>query len=407
VHGCRFIDLLPFGNVLDHFEWRPETTKLGEGAFGVVSKAKCTRSRNTRMKVGEEYAIKVIKKDRFREDRHWRAVLHEIEILRQINSAYCVQLYDAFQSQTSVYLVLEYVDGGELFSFIEKRGHLSEQEANLIIRQLLEALRFLHTDQRIVHRDLKPENILLVKGSLQIKIIDFGFAKFFGQAPEVASSNTPNPMLNITHLSPQATIPNTPSELIMSTPTGSPKYCAPEILKRLETQGVQPRITTRTDIQKLDMFAAGVVTFVMLGGVFPFSSKSHLAPQIERGICFPESHFKGVSEDAKDFCRIMLHPDRRMRPLAFEALDHQWLRVVAPATPLEAWQCGDPEPMDNALFDEMREMDNQLEKMTLEAASNPLLQSHVVNVRPKQEVVLKSVKKVSQEHEGRCSPTTT
>lgn len=53
------------------------------------------------------------------------------------------------------------------------------------------------------------------------------------------------------------------------------------------------------------------------------------------------------------------------RPLAFEALDHQWLRVVAPATPLEAWQCGDPEPMDNALFDEMREMDNQLEKVAV------------------------------------------
>jgi len=394
--GRRYGDLIPPGNVLEHFEWLPETNKLGEGTFGVVCKAKCTKPRDEGMKVGDWYAIKVLKKDRLRDDKHWRAVLHEIEILRRINSSYCIRLYDAFQSETAVYLVLEYVDGGELFDFIVKRGHLSEQEANQITRQLLEALRFLHVDQKIVHRDLKPENILMVKDRIQIKIIDFGFAKFFGQASEVPFPVTPNPMFNAMNLSPQATIPNTPSELIMNTPLGSLKYCAPEILKRLVTHGVQARITTRTDIQKLDMFAAGVVTYVMLGGSFPFSSKSRqaLALQIERGIRFPDSRFEGVSEDAKDYCRMMLHPDRRKRPLAFEALNHKWLRVVVPPTPLEAWQRGNPlEPMDNALFDEMREMDNEFEKMAPEEAAK-LDHAQVVAVRPKQDVVLKPVKKV-------------
>eukprot|EP00668_Euglena_longa_P032309 GGOE01041617.1.p1 GENE.GGOE01041617.1~~GGOE01041617.1.p1 ORF type:complete len:541 (+),score=169.12 GGOE01041617.1:67-1623(+) len=391
----RYGEFLPRGNVLEHFEWRPETNKLGEGTFGTVAKARCTRPRTEDMKVGDWYAVKVLKKERLKDEKHWRAVLHEVEILRRIKSPYCIQLFDAFQSDTAVYLILEYVDGGELFDFIIQRGHLSEQEANHISRQLLEALRFLHCDQKIVHRDLKPENILMVKDRMQIKIIDFGFAKFFGQ-PQTNTLYpfTPNPgSRDITALSPGATIPSTPSELIMTTPLGSLKYCAPEILKRLVTHGVQARVTTRVDIQKLDMFAAGVVVYVMLGGAFPFSSKSRqaLAIQIERGIKFPEERFKDVSEDAKDFCRWMLNPDRKKRPLSFEAFNHRWLRSTVPATPLEIWQHGNkPEPIDNDLFDEIR----NLEKAEEKNPANPLPIDTQVAPKPEQRVMLKPPKKV-------------
>lgn len=400
-------DLIRFGSVQEHFTWAPETSELGAGTFGAVFKAQCTKPCvSSDMKVGDWYAIKVIKKEKLKLEKHWKAVFHEIEILKRIKSSYCIQLFDAFQDDDAVYLVLEYVDGGELFEFIIQRGHLTEQEAMQITKQLMEALRFLHCDQKIVHRDLKPENILMVKDTMKIKIIDFGFAKFYGQPKDQPFPITPNPGLgralatDINCLSPGATIPNTPSELVMNTPLGSLKYCAPEILKRLVTHGVQARVTTRIDIQKLDMFAAGVVTYVMLGGSFPFSSKSKhaLALQIERGIKFPESRFAGVSEEAKDFCRWMLDPDRKKRPLSYETCNHPWLRVAVPNTPLEVWESGDlPEPIDNAFFDEIREMDKELEK---DAASPPVAEgekpkddAQMVAPRPKQELVLKLPKK--------------
>jgi serine/threonine protein kinase len=352
-------------------------------------------------KAGDWYAVKLIKKEKLVKDSHWRAILHEIEILKRIKSSYCIQLFDAFQCESGVYLVLEYIDGGELFDFIIKRGHLSEQEAMQITKQLMDALRYLHTDQKIVHRDLKPENILMVKDTMQIKLIDFGFAKFYGQhASQAADAGvlTPNVRRDpreLGALSPGATVPNTPSDLVMNTPLGSLKYCAPEILKRLVNHGVHARVTTRVDIQKLDVFAAGVVTYVMLGGSFPFSSKSKqaLAMQIERGIKFPESRFQHVSEDAKNYCRWLLDPDRRKRPLAYETFNHPWLREKVPNTPLEIWHLGNSDPIDNAFFDEIREMDKKLE--TEQPAGQGLPQEGVPTVPPKPNtgIVLKFPKK--------------
>eukprot|EP00667_Euglena_gracilis_P023338 EG_transcript_26308 len=94
--------------------------------------------------------------------------------------------------------------------------------------------------------------------------------------------------------------PSTPSDLILNTPIGTLKYCAPEILKRLDTHGIQARVTTRIDIQKLDMFAAGVIVYVMLSGVWPFSSKSTqaLATQIER--CVLRHQYQGPSPAMKN-----------------------------------------------------------------------------------------------------------
>eukprot|EP00667_Euglena_gracilis_P009823 EG_transcript_9986 len=377
------------GCVLDHFEWRPDTNKLGEGTYGTVCKALCTWPRTEEMEIGEWYAIKVLRKEKLRDEAAWRAVFHEIEILRRLDSPYCITLLDAFQSNTSVYLVLEYVDGGELFDFIKERGHLSEQDANQITKQMLDALRFLHCDQKIVHRDLKPDNILMVKDTMQIKLIDFGFAKFFGQNQLYPFTPNKNASRDMASLSPGATVPSTPSDLILNTPIGTLKYCAPEILKRLDTHGIQARVTTRIDIQKLDMFAAGVIVYVMLSGVWPFSSKSTqaLATQIERGIEFPEDRFGNVSAEAKDFCMWMLHPDRKKRPLSFEALNHKWLRNTVPATPLEVWEKGNqPEAMDPELFDRIRELDKETEEAAKDDAP-------VVARRPKEDVVLLLPKK--------------
>ena len=177
------------------------------------------------------------------------------------------------------------------------------------------------------------------------------------------ASDTPCDPSAIKFLSPEASEVTTPSDLLLGSPLGSLNYCAPEVLKHWRST-VCPRVTTRMDIQKLDVFAAGVVTFVMLSGKFPFHSKSglrSLAEQIERGPRFDDKHWEGISEDAKEYCRWLMHTDRKKRPFAHEALSHPWLKTAAPQTPFGCWENDDNKPVDEQLFDDLRELDQEFE----------------------------------------------
>lgn len=145
---------------------------LGRGSFAKVHKA-------AKKIDGTLYAIKVIrKKDLNREELEY--VHDEIIIMRKVEHPNIVKLYEVFETSDKVYLVLELLEGGELFDRIIARRNFSEEEASHIIRDITSAVGYLHS-HGIVHRDLKPENLLFKNNEADapIKITDFGLAKFF------------------------------------------------------------------------------------------------------------------------------------------------------------------------------------------------------------------------------------
>jgi len=168
-------------------------TKLGTGGFAVVRK--CKRRSDNKI-----FALKVINKQNL--DKNDLVVLEsEVNIMRQVHHGNIVKLHDVFDGNSKMCLVLDLLEGGELFDRIIEQGRFSEKDASTSFAQMISALAYLH-DRHIVHRDLKPENLLFEskqKGSA-IKLIDFGLA---------GSCVSP-----------------------LKTPCGTPNYVAPEILKK-------------------------------------------------------------------------------------------------------------------------------------------------------------------------------
>ena len=254
---------------------------LGEGAFAQVRIAEDPQS-NTK------YAVKIINKDAY-DVREMQFIMREVKIMMNIHHPNIVDTYDIFDSKKQLHLVIEYMQGGELFDIIADQGHLSEQRASQIIRQIINGVDYLH-DFGVVHCDIKPENILCKNHQwpLQVKLCDFGLANFYDKR-------------------------NTSS---MTAMIGTPGYVAPEVVKK-EPYG-----------PPVDMWACGVVLYVMLSGRMPFYGKDDI--QCLRRTAageyqFPDREWTNVSEDAKSLVRSLLQirPELRLTPKA--ALQHRWL----------------------------------------------------------------------------------
>lgn len=132
---------------------------------------------------GMSYACKVIDKEYIRE--RFQGMMDqfhtEIEALRSLSHPHIIQLYDVYVSEARIYIVMELMEGGELFDFVVQKGTLTEEEASTIVRKVTSALVYMHSNH-IIHRDLKPENLLLKHTpkstlDLEVKIIDFGLSK--------------------------------------------------------------------------------------------------------------------------------------------------------------------------------------------------------------------------------------
>lgn len=144
---------------------------LGEGAFSVVYLAK-------QIKTGVIRCIKKISKKEFTQDSS-ESIMNEIQILQETVHPNIVKIIEYYESVRSLYIVTEYLDGGELFDKISEKGCFNEEEARKVISQILSAIVYLH-DKKITHRDLKPENIVFEKlgtNELNLKIIDFGTSR--------------------------------------------------------------------------------------------------------------------------------------------------------------------------------------------------------------------------------------
>lgn len=254
--------------------------KLGQGAFSVVKEG-------THKQSGISYAIKIVNKYKLN-DADKAALKEEIRVLHEIHHPHVVDLFDVFDDPTDdyTYLVTEKISGGSLYERIEKKGPYNEADCRIACRTIFEAMAFTH-EHNVAHRDLKLENLLLqVPSDLNIKVIDFGFAK------KVTSANG------------------------LKTFIGTPGYVAPCIL-----EGVGYGT-------KADVWSLGVVLYCMLGGYPPFrdANRQKLFQKIRQGMYkFHEKKWGRVSDDAKELIRRLLTVNPAKRVTAKEALQHRWM----------------------------------------------------------------------------------
>jgi len=251
--------------------------ELGKGKFGVVYKVEDKRA-------GYSAAAKHI---RVRTQKEKVRVEEEVDILRSLDNPYIIQFYAAYAGLKEIVVVTEYLDGGELFERVcSQTFNLTEHDCSMYIRQLCEGLSYLH-GASIVHLDLKPENIVCKDSqSTDIKIIDFGLAKRI----------SPNQQFR--------------------TLSGTPEFLAPEILN-------YECVTCKTD-----MWAVGVIAYVLLSGLSPFLGDNDLDTYANIQMCsytFEEEEFDQVSDTAMDFIKSLLVLTSAKRLAADQCLDDDWL----------------------------------------------------------------------------------
>ncbi|XP_049606503.1 triple functional domain protein isoform X2 [Syngnathus scovelli] len=258
-----------------------EVAELGRGRFAVVKR--CDH-RTTKRPV----AVKQVNKKLMRRDR----VTQEVNLLHRLQHPNIINLVDTYETPSSYVLVLEMADQGRLLDYIISWGNLTEEKVACYLRDLLDALHYLH-NSRIAHLDVKPENLLVVhssNGQPSVKLTDLGDAVQLGGAPYV------HPLL------------------------GSPEFASPELVL-----GEPVSLTS-------DVWSVGVVAYVLLSGASPFLDES--AEETCLNICrqdfsFPKEYFHGVSQAARDLVCLLLRTEPAERPSSGLCLQEAWLRAAS------------------------------------------------------------------------------
>ncbi|XP_015255126.1 PREDICTED: serine/threonine-protein kinase BRSK2-like isoform X4 [Cyprinodon variegatus] len=251
--------------------YRLEKT-LGKGQTGLVKLG-------VHCITGQKVAIKIVNREKLSESVLMK-VEREIAILKLIEHPHVLKLYDVYENNKYLYLVLEHVSGGELFDYLVKKGRLTPKEARKFFRQIISALDFCH-NHSICHRDLKPENLLLDEKN-NIRIADFGMASL-----QVGDS-------------------------LLETSCGSPHYACPEVIRG-----------ERYDGRRADVWSCGVILFALLVGALPFDHDNlrQLLEKVKSGV-FHMPHF--IPPDCQALLKGMIevNPDKR---LTLEAIQkHTW-----------------------------------------------------------------------------------
>ena len=254
---------------------------IGEGAFGKVKVAVSKAS-------GEVFAIKIMDKRQILKQDFTSQVRREIYIMRSLKHKHIVRMHEVLSSESKLYIVMDYVRGGELFHHLEKNGRVDEAKARLYFQQLVDGVDFCHRSG-VAHRDLKPENILLDENG-NIRITDFGFSSMRGV--DVNSD-------------------------LLHTQCGTPDYCAPEIIE-CTSKGYSGA--------KVDAWSCGIILYALLAGRLPFVEQDTeklydliLACQVD----FP----KFISPQARDLLERLLvrNPTNRFDLQAVK--QHPWFLV--------------------------------------------------------------------------------
>ncbi|WKY09386.1 hypothetical protein Q1695_002057 [Nippostrongylus brasiliensis] len=207
---------------------------IGKGNFAKVKLAKHTIT-------GQEVAIKIIDKTALNPSS-LQKLFREVKIMKQLDHPNIVKLYQVMENEQTLYLVLEYASGGEVFDYLVAHGRMKEKEARVKFRQIVSAVQYLHS-KNIIHRDLKAENLLL-DADMNIKIADFGFSNQF-------------------------TLGNK-----LDTFCGSPPYAAPELFQGKKYDGPE-----------VDVWSLGVILYTLVSGSLPFDGQNlkELRERVLRG----------------------------------------------------------------------------------------------------------------------------
>lgn len=255
---------------------------IANGHFGLIKKG-------VNIKTNEKVAVKVLQKTNLTEEDKI-LIISEIEIMKVLNNTpNIIHLLNIYENNDTLYLVMEYCDGGSLLSYLEmKNFNLSEHEAKIIIYNIFFAIAHIHS-LGIMHRDIKIENILMktqydIQGG--IRVTDFGFS---------------------TPLGPNQT---------KQDPYGTITYAAPEILEG------------KPYTSKIDLWSLGVLSYLLLDGSLPYPGEGvELINQIKTSEPnYNEMIQKGVSYEAVDFIKSLLQQDESLRPTVEAALRHRWFQ---------------------------------------------------------------------------------
>ncbi|EAN83855.1 putative calcium/calmodulin-dependent protein kinase [Trypanosoma cruzi] len=331
------MSLFPFREEL-HINQLYETDDIydfiGRGTFASVFKA-VSLVDGEEVRKGDAVALKVFNKRDLTSEKMRLDVINEVEVLRRINHKNCVRLLDCFQTPLHVVIVMNHVEGAELFKALRDTV-FTEAQVRFVAQQLLEALDYLHNVVGVVHRDVKPENILVKpfgNDEFHVTLVDFGLARM------LARRGGGHRRLGATRLSLRALPEPTSVESIdshcdsplIATPCGTLNYAAPETVKSLTQSGGQ-LATTPDLLARMDVYAVGTILYVMLVGKLPFrhsGNKMQLVKEMEAGPLFAETRWSSVPREAIDLTKALLFFDPSKRPRAREALQYAWFHPQA------------------------------------------------------------------------------
>ncbi|KAK4365980.1 hypothetical protein RND71_013860 [Anisodus tanguticus] len=248
--------------------------EIGRGQFGTVFKCYSPAT-------GDQFAVKSINKRLIADDSiDQQCLYNEAKIMHLLSpNPYIVRIFDIYEDDTHLDMVIELCNSGDLYQRISSLSVFSESEAVDVMLPLMKAITHCHR-LGIAHRDIKPENILY-NDSSELKLADFGSAECFREGD------------------------------LMSGVVGTPYYVAPEML------------AGRNYSEKVDIWSAGVILYIMLAGVPPFygdSATEIFEAVLRANLRFPTRLFHSVSPAAKDLLRRMLSKDVSRRFSAEQVL---------------------------------------------------------------------------------------
>ncbi|RZC43676.1 hypothetical protein C5167_036633, partial [Papaver somniferum] len=251
---------------------------VGEGTFAKVKFAK-------NVETGENVAIKILDKEKVLKHKMIGQIKREISTMKLVRHPNVVRLFEVMASKTKVYIVLEFITGGELFDKIAKQGRLKEDEARKYFQQLTHAVDYCHS-RGVFHRDLKPENLLL-DGNGDLKVSDFGLSALPQQLRE---------------------------DGLLHTTCGTPNYVAPEVINNKGYDGA-----------KADFWSCGVILFVLMAGYLPFE-ESNLMELYKKIFKAEFSIPSWFSSGAKKLIKRTLDPNPSTRITFAELLQNEWFK---------------------------------------------------------------------------------
>ena len=316
--------------------------RISSGAYARVYLAK-------KRQTGDTFAIKVIPKTNLQEKNQLRRILTEKNILLQFYNPFVTNFYYSIIGRHNLYLVMEYIPGGDLFSLLQKFGSFDEESAKVYTFQIVMALKYLY-ENGIIHRDLKPDNILVTKDGF-LKLADFGLS-YIGvktrnkeskdlpvntssvvippppSSPKsVSKSSSMSDIFDTAGIPPPPPVYSLESVVQSKSIVGTPDYISPEIVL-----GLPHSFTT-------DYWSLGVIVYEMLTGIPPFheDTEKMTCERVVKGVYEP---IEDVSPEATDFVSRLLQTDPKNRLGAHgpdEILQHPWLKNVTEDSLYAPW----------------------------------------------------------------------